>query len=110
MLKMLCVAAGMLAWGPALAASEPMPAQRAVSTAGVDFQDPAAVQAFYVRLRTAAETVCDGYAVNSRVTQADVACADRQVAQAVRTLDAPRLTALYAQRGAVIGTAARPAP
>jgi UrcA family protein len=94
---MLCIAAGLLACGPALAASEPLPAQRAVSTVGVDFQDPAAAQAFYARLRAAADAVCDGYAVNSRVSQADVACADREVAKAVRTLNAPQLTALYAR-------------
>jgi len=92
---MLCLAAGLLASGPALAASEPLPAQLAVSTAGVDLQDPVAVQALYARLHAAAGAVCDGYAVNSRVSAADVACADRALAQAVQALNAPLLTALY---------------
>jgi hypothetical protein len=46
----------------------------------------------------AAQAVCDSYAANSRVTQADVACVDKALARAVRKLDRPQLTAIYEGR------------
>jgi UrcA family protein len=102
MLKRCCVAAAALAvaW-PAMAASPPLPMERTVSAAGVDFSDPASVQAFYARLQSAAAVVCDGYRANSRVSQADVACADRALGAAVGALDRPALSALYHRQGVV---------
>ena len=99
MLKLLCAAGACLAMAtPANAASAPAPAGRAVSTAGVDFRDPAAVRQLYSRLQMAAEAVCDSYAANSRVTQADVACVDKALAQVVRKLNRAQLTAVYEGR------------
>jgi UrcA family protein len=92
----LVVAAG----GSALAASAPTPAERTVSTAGLDMADPAQAAVLLTRLRQAATVVCDSYRANSRVTQADVACADRVTYEAVRKLDRPVLTALYQGRSA----------
>jgi len=99
MLKLLSKAAICAALAaPALAASPPLPAERTISTAGVDFTDRAQALAFYGRLHAAAEAVCDGYVANSRVTQAEIACIDRTIAEVVRKLDKPTLTALYDRR------------
>jgi UrcA family protein len=99
MLKLFCAAGACLVMAsPANAASAPAPAERAVSTAGVDFRDPAAVRQLYAQLQVAAEAVCDSYAANSRVTQADVACVDKALARVVRKLDRSQLTAIYEGR------------
>jgi UrcA family protein len=82
--------------GPALAAND-VPT-RMVSTAAVDFQDRAAVDALYVRMQQAARDVCDTNSANPRITQGDAACADRALAKAVREIDHPTLTASYNQR------------
>ncbi len=113
MLKTLVVAAGTLALiTPALAAptrsaGPQAPDVRTISTAGVDFRDPAAVSAFYRRLRDAAGAVCDSYAANSRVTSQDVACTENALAKAVRELDRPLLTALHDGGAATLLAAAR---
>jgi UrcA family protein len=69
--------------------------------AGVDFSDAASVRAFYGRLRSSAAAVCDGYRANSRVSQGDIACADRALGAAVAALDRPALSALYHRQGVV---------
>ena len=94
------IAAGLTIALPSMAASPPLPAERAVSASGVDFRDPAAVRDLYGRLRTAAAVVCDGYAANSRVTRDEIVCADRALGEAVRRLDRPSLTTLHEGRGA----------
>jgi len=100
MLKLLCAAGVCLALAtPAGAASAPPPAERTISAAGVDFHDPDAVRDLYARLRAAADAVCDSYAANSRVTQADVACSSQALAAAVRKLDRPALTAFHGGHG-----------
>ena len=101
MLKTLCIAAGLMALAaPAIAADSLQAPTKAVSTASVDFHNSAAVRAFYSRLKTAANMVCDSYSANSRVTQADIACAHRALAEAVRNVDRPLLTAMYENDGA----------
>jgi UrcA family protein len=86
--------AGQASAGQAVAA----PTQ-AVVTTGVDFRDQAAVRAFYARLETAAERVCDSNSANPRIAQRDRACVNKAVAQAVRAADRPLLTALYDTSG-----------
>jgi UrcA family protein len=96
MLKLICAATALLAAStPAVASDLAAPPTQVVSVAGVDFHSAAAVRQVYSQLKMAASSVCDNYAANSRVTQADVACADKAVATAVRTLDRPLLTAMY---------------
>jgi UrcA family protein len=87
---------------PAQAASPPLPAERTVSAAHVDFGDAAAVDDLYARLKAAAAAVCDGYAANSRVTRDEIVCADRALGDAVRQLNRPALSARYT-RGAAAG-------
>jgi UrcA family protein len=100
MLKSSCLAAAVLAFAcPAIASSPPLPMERTISVTGVDFTDPASVRLVYARLQAAASAVCDGYRANSRVSQRDIACADRVLAAAVRTLDRPVVSALYERRG-----------
>ena len=66
-----------------------------VSTAGVDFRDQAAVKAFYSKLRVAARDVCDTNSASPTVTQQDQLCVQKALANAVRVVDRPLLTALY---------------
>ena len=66
-----------------------------VSTAGVDFRDQAAVKAFYAQLRLAARDVCDSNSASPLVTQQDQLCVQKALANAVRVVDRPLLTALY---------------
>ena len=63
-----------------------------VSTRGVDFADPAAVKAFYDRVRAAARATCssDLLTVGSRE---DEDCRSRFVRDAVNQINAPLLTA-----------------
>jgi UrcA family protein len=100
MLKSLCAVAGaVLALStPAFAADDAATTVRAVPVAGIDFRDAAAVRQVYAQIQTAARTVCDSYAANSRVTAADVACAEKAVAEAVRSVDRAQLTALHEVR------------
>lgn len=97
--KSLCVAVAGLAFsglcGRALAADRSDTSVRVVSTSGVDFRNPAAVGAFYSQLRMAADAVCGGYSSYDRATLADVACADKALADAVRSANQPPLTAMY---------------
>lgn len=82
---------------PVLAA-QPAGADQNISIRGVNFNNPANVDGFYVRLAKAAATACDSYAATGRVSVADRLCADRAVAQAVKTLNRPVLTAMHESR------------
>jgi UrcA family protein len=95
--KLLLALIAACALVPAAASAEPV---RTVSTAGVDFRDPAAVEALYGQLHASAAAVCDSYAETSRVSQADVACAEETLARAVKTIDRPQLYASYERRHA----------
>lgn len=75
-------------------AGEPaqLPAMK-VSTAGVDFRDPADVKAFYGRIEKAAAAVCAADARKSGERDAEAACTTKAVANAVAAADKPLLTA-----------------
>jgi len=96
-MKMMMFAAAALALSaaPALAVEAPAAPAVKVSTAGVDFRDPAAVKDLYARLRVSARDVCDSNSASPRVTQRDKLCVEQAVANAVRAADRPLLTALY---------------
>ena len=80
--------------GQALAVT-PAKAPQWMVKAQVDFRDEASVEALYSKLRRAAASVCDSYSANSRVTQADVACASKVLNDMVREVDRPILTAMH---------------
>jgi UrcA family protein len=73
----------------------PAAAPQWVVKAQVDFRDEASVEALYSKLRRAAASACDSYSANSRVTQADVACAHKVLDDTVRRVDRPLLTAMH---------------
>jgi len=92
----LAATAAVLIAAPALAETAPVgqdaPSQ-AVSTRNVDFMRRAEVKRFYAKLRGAAEAVCNtGSAV-------DASCQRQVMAEAVKTMDKPLLTALYDAQG-----------
>jgi UrcA family protein len=65
-----------------------------VSTRGVDFADPAAVKAFYQRVRSAARTACSSDLLVPWASREDEACRRRFVKDAVNQVDEPLLTRL----------------
>ena len=66
----------------------------------VDYRDPAQVQRVYVRLQRAAIAVCGSPAGIDRATrEADRACAEQALKQAIAQVDRPLLTALHQQSG-----------
>ena len=92
----LAASAAILIAGPAFAetarAAQDAPAQ-AVSAKGVDFMRRAEVRRFYAKLNGAARAVCNsGSAV-------DASCQRQVMAEAVKTMDKPLLTALYDAQG-----------
>ncbi len=93
MSKIVLAAAAVLVLGsaglPAMAA-ETQPAQ-SLNVAAVDFRDQAAVRGFYAELKDAAYSVC----ADRPSASENAACARQAVADAVRRLDRPALTALY---------------
>ena len=98
MSKILIVAAaialGALS-GPAFATDNDAPPTKAVSTVGVDFQNPAAARAFYDNLSHAAAEVCASHSFDPVVNQMDRHCAAQQVNWAVEKLNRPGLTAAH---------------
>ena len=98
MKKVLFAAAALAlsaAAAPAFAGSASVAPAHQLSTAGVDFRDQAAVKAFYAKLRVAARDVCDSNSASPLVTQQDQLCVQKALANAVRVVDRPLLTALY---------------
>lgn len=93
---LLAAAAALTIAGPALAA--PAGADQSLSVSGVNFNNAADVDAVYARITRAAATACDSYAAQGRVSAAARTCADRAVAQAVKALDRPVLTAMHQSR------------
>lgn len=75
------------------------PTEVHVSTLGVDFARPAAVQAFYGRLRTAAHQACDSRRGRDLgATLADNKCATQALDRAVAEAKQPTLLALHTQQ------------
>ena len=99
MSKILCAALAVLAIGaagPAIAADAP---SRTVNMAETNFRDSASVKVLYSQLRRSAQAVCDSNSANPRIQQADQACVDRALDQAIRAASRPTLTALHNQVG-----------
>jgi UrcA family protein len=90
-----------LAAAAALALSTPAMAQsvdrdsptQSVSTRGVDFNDQAQVRHFYARLRDAARHVCENDP-NHIAVAVDQSCVRANVSDAVKQVNAPKLTAM----------------
>lgn len=100
-MKLLIVVLGAVALATPSAA-EPAFVEATIPASAVDFRDAAATAQFYATLRATAAAVCDTYAAHSRVTREDASCAARAVADVVRRLDKPMLTAVHAEsRGGV---------
>jgi|GEM_PF-6468875 len=97
MSKLLAVAAMAMSvafTGQAFAVTPGAPPQEVVK-GQVDFQDSAAVEALYAKLRRAAAAVCDSNSANPRVTQADALCTRQALTDVVRRVDRPILTATH---------------
>ena len=65
-----------------------------MSTRGVDFADPAAVKAFYERVRSAARAACSTDLLVPWPSREDEACRRRFIKDAVNQVDEPLLTRL----------------
>ena len=65
-----------------------------MTTRGVDFADPAAVKAFYDRVRTAARAACSNDLLTPWGSREDQECRNRFVHDAVSQVDEPLLTAM----------------
>lgn len=91
--------------GQALARDE-APAREAssdrIATGSVDFRDAGQVRDFHKRLQQTALFVCGVQpdVTSKKQREADRACAESAVRQAVAALDRPLLTATYQQAGA----------
>jgi UrcA family protein len=95
---LLAATAALLLAGPALAQAQEAAPSQVVSTRGVDFSDAKQVHNFYNKLWRTAYAVCDSNSVNPRIAQADLACVNHVLAQAVQKVDAPSLTAMLDNR------------
>ncbi|HTI67951.1 MAG TPA: UrcA family protein [Caulobacteraceae bacterium] len=94
-----CLLAGAVA-GQVQAADRDASAERLV-VGNVDFRDAGQVRAFHKRLQQAALFVCGVSSEADREQrEADRACAEKAVRDAVNSLDRPLLTATYQQAGA----------
>jgi UrcA family protein len=69
-------------------------AQVRVSIRGVDFADPAAVKAFYERVRAAARATCNSSSLTAWGSSEDEACRSQFVRDAVKQINEPVLTRL----------------
>jgi UrcA family protein len=94
--KMMFAAAAAVALlaGPALADQDQA---TVVHTGRVNFTDPAQVQAFYAKITAVARDVCSAHSPDRIFARAapDPDCVARALAQAVRQIDQPVLTAAY---------------
>lgn len=75
------------------------PTEVHVSMAGVDFSQPASVDAFYGHLRAASREACDSHLGRDlSAAMADRKCAAQALDRAVAQINRPTLLALHAQR------------
>jgi UrcA family protein len=90
----LAAAAALVLAGPALAAQPAAVTEapsQVVSAKGVNFNDPAQVRHFYARLQGAARAVCQS---GGSAGSEDLSCVRRNLQDAVKAVDAPKLTAM----------------
>ena len=67
-----------------------------VSTQGFDLHQPAGAQAFYARLKHAAEVACThGNRVDLKPSSDPVACHEKALGEAIRSANLPLLTQVY---------------
>jgi len=76
-------------------AQERQPAQVHVSAKHVDFNNDRETRGFYAKLNAAAQRVCTSEVSDPMTTMADAACERDAVADAVKQIDAPQLSALH---------------
>jgi UrcA family protein len=92
------VAAASLVAGFGVAQAEE-PATRRISTAKIDFSNPQSVKVLHERMRRAAREACNsGYVIATQLVDADRACTEQTLAEAVAKVDRPLLTAMQQQR------------
>ena len=91
---LLAATAALVLAGPALAQAEEAAPTQVISTRNVDFNNSAQVKGFYMKLWRTAYQVCDSNSANPVVSQSDISCVRRAMAQAVQSVNAPRLTAM----------------
>jgi UrcA family protein len=96
MTKLILTAAAALALaGAAHAAPDNDIATKRISTQGVNFNDAAAARSFYFKLQTAASLVCQSGTADRLIAGTeDLTCVRENMNAAVRTVDAPQLTAM----------------
>jgi UrcA family protein len=95
MKTLLALALTTAALSPVAATAGSAVPARSVSIASVDFRDPAALQAFYSRLKIASIDVCDSNSANPVISQRDRLCRQKALDVAVRSINRPTLTALH---------------
>jgi UrcA family protein len=66
-----------------------------LATDRVDFNDRAAVKAFYAKVKAAANEACARPSTSASISRPDQDCVADAVRQAVRAADRPQLTAAY---------------
>jgi UrcA family protein len=88
------LAVALMSTAPIYAAARAETPPVRMSTQGVDFTDPAAVKAFYGRVRAAARTACSSNTLVPWASREDEACRRRFVKDAVGQVDQPLLTRL----------------
>ena len=92
MTKLLLTAAAVLTLAGAAHAAPAADNDRdtkVVSTVGVNFSDAAQARRFYVKLYSAAQSVC-GHSLSG----AELSCVQRNLVEATQKIDAPQLTAM----------------
>jgi UrcA family protein len=80
---------------------------RVVSIANVNFDSEAQVGALYNKIWRIADRLCDSNSTDPRMVQADRACTQSAIADAVRAADKPMLTAMYNNATSEVRLAAR---
>ncbi|MFT4077033.1 MAG: UrcA family protein [Asticcacaulis sp.] len=78
-------------------AQERQPEQVTVSARHVDFNNAREARSFYARLKVAAKAVCTSDVSDQMTFKADDACEHAALADAVRTVGAPQLSALHGE-------------
>lgn len=94
----ICVLFGSAAagtpWTSAQATDEPPPPSKTVKFADLDIQTAAGAKVLYNRIRSAAEKVCQPVWHDPVLREATAGCVATAIDNAVRTVNAPQLTAL----------------
>jgi UrcA family protein len=90
------IAAATIFDAPAAAAGHPIPVSIHLSTRGVDLGNPTEARRFYEKLKYAATVVCThGDKAGLEPLPSPKDCADKSLADAIRSVNAPRLLEIF---------------